>query len=146
MTYKLVVPDTTALQMVDWFLGIPPGIRVWHSIDLSRPEQQWITPITEKRKPHWGACNLEETEVITDPREVAWVARDEVERFPVELRVSGNSLSLKLTDASNIQLNERLDARGMYASYEFDYESQEAVILDVVGEPCSLETFLPPKL
>lgn len=140
MTFRLVVSDKDALRLAEWFLGIPPGIRVWHSVNLSNPGGQWITSIEAEDKPTWQSCSLDEAEVITDPKEVAVVVLQEVERFPVEVRLSGNGLSLKLTDASNDHLNERLEAeeRGDYAYYEFDYDNQEAIILDAVRPPVPL--------
>lgn len=138
MTFKLIVPDTTAVQLIPWFKE--DGIRVWHSLDLGNLEQQWLTPVDVVDKPHWRACSLAETEVITDPGQVAVVVRQEVDRLPVDLRPSGNGLSVKLTDMSNDRLNRALkqEDRTQWASYVFDYESQEAVILDTTQEPGSL--------
>ena len=141
MTYKLVIPDSNAIRISEWFLGIPPGIRVWHSINLSRPEQQWITSIETTDKPHWGSCSLAEAEVIRDPGEVAVVVLDEVNRFEVGIRISGNGLSTKLTDISNEEVNRAVQAAGQYASYEFDYENQEVVILGTTRDPIPLDAF-----
>lgn len=141
MTFKLVIPDSNAIRLSEWFLGVPPGIRVWHSINLSQPEQQWITSIETTDKPHWGACSLAEAEIIRDPSDVAVVVLEEVDRFTVYLRESGNGLSVKLTDESNNDLNEAIAARGLYATYEFDYETQQAVIFDTTRDPVPLDAF-----
>lgn len=141
MTYKLVIPDSSAIRISEWFLDIPPGIRVWHSINLSHPEQQWITSIETTDKPHWGACSLAEAEIIRDPAEVAVIVLDEVNRFEVGVRISGNGLSTKLTDDSNDEVNRAVKAAGQYASYQFDYENQEVVILGTTREPIPLDTF-----
>ena len=140
MTYKLIVSDTTGIQIAPWF-KTSGGIRVWNSIDLSCLEQQWITPL-DGEKPHWRAGG--EPDEIRDPAEVAVVVLQEVDRFQVDLRVSGNGLNLKLTDESNDTLNEKLvaDGRTKFASYQFDYDTQEAVILDSTEEPGSLEELI----
>ena len=142
MTFRLIVSDMNAAQLIPWIQD--GGIRVWHSIDLGNLEQQWITPAEAEEKPHWRACSLEDTDVITDPNEIAVVVLEEVERFGVNLRVSGNGLSLKLTDDSNDYLNERLEAeeRTKWASYRFDYDTQEALILDTTSEPGSLQDLI----
>ena len=138
MTFQLIVPDTTAVQLIPWFKD--GGVLVWHSLDLGNLDQQWITPLDEENKPHWAACSRSEAEEITDPGAVAVVILEEVERFYVHLRVSGNGLSTKLTDEASQYLKERLVIKGRteWASYRFDYESQEAVILDTTQEPGSL--------
>ena len=141
MTYKLVISDDNALTLAEWFLGLPPGIRVWHSIDLGNLDQQWITPIEAEDKPHWRACNLEEAEEIRDPRQVAVVIRQEVDRFPINTRLSGNGLTIKLTDESTDLVNEALEGRGQFAISEFDYDTVEAVILDAVRDPIRLDVF-----
>ena len=137
--YRLIVPDTTAIQIAPWFQD--GGIRVWSSLDLGRPEQQWLTPI-DADKPHYAADNTPEE--ITDSADVGVVVLEEVERFFVHLRVSGNGLSMKLTDDANQYLNERLVIAGRtkYASYVFDYDTQEAVILDTTAEPWGLDIFV----
>ena len=138
MTFRLIVPDTTAIQIAPWFPNTG-GIRVWSSLDLSKPEQQWLTSL-EGEKPHYAADNTPEE--ITDPKEVGVVVLEEVERFPVELRVSGNGLSVKLQDESNDRLNERVREGGQYCTYQFDYETQEAVILDTTADAWGLDIFV----
>ncbi len=139
MTYRLVINDTNAAQLIPWMKD--GGVLVWHSLDLGNLEQQWITPHDAIEKPHWRACSLPEAELIRDAKEVAVVILEEVYRFPVDLRQSGNGLAMKLTDESNEAVNRAILAkeRTQWASYRFDYETQECVILDSTAEPHSLQ-------
>lgn len=136
--FKLIVPDTTAIQIAPWF-QTNGGIKVWSSLDLSQPERQWLTSL-DGEKPHYAADPTPEE--ITDPKDVGVVVLEEVDRFPVELRVSGNGLGIKLQDESNDRLNERVRAGGKHCTYQFDYDTQEAVILDTTAEAWGLDIFV----
>lgn len=53
----------------------------------------------------------------------------EVKRFHVAIRRSTNGLKFKLTDGSSSRLRREVDKAGDTSWHEFDYETQEAVIL-----------------
>lgn len=110
------------------------GIAIWRSADLSDPSWSTFTPALDinrqpTRKPSWKAKD-EPERVITDAREVLVVIPKELKRFRVALRRAG--LQLKLSDASSLKLRRELakllGREGGAAWYEFDYDSQEAVI------------------
>lgn len=102
------------------------GIAVWQSIDLSNPGVQTFTPGDVKNKPHWRYSNT--PFIITDPAQVFFITYRELRRFHVAIRLSGNGLNLKLTDASTRKVEAALEKAGSDATYEFDYETQEAII------------------
>jgi|SRR5579883_539130 len=109
------------------------GVAVWGSINFSNLGASWTAPLNDeqgnrKPKPTWEAAN-EPERVITDPREIVVVVRREVKRFRIGVRRGGNGLSFKLTDASSRRVRAAVDKAGEDATYQFDYDTQEAVIL-----------------
>ena len=121
-----------AEKIADW-LRNRGGIAIWQSIDFSRAGQTLTTPATTTEgtpfpKPtNWvdptPAC------IISDFADVL-VSKDvEVKRFHVALRLGGNGMKVKCTDASSRRIREAVDKAGEGASYVFDYDTQEAVIL-----------------
>lgn len=109
------------------------GIAVWPSVNLSNPDSVWYTPAlkedtTPYHSPTWQAA-IEPSTVVTDPSLVGVAVYEEFRRFHVGLRRSSNGLSLKLTDGANRRLDAALMKAGPNATYYFDYETQEAVVL-----------------
>lgn len=107
------------------------GVAVWRSLSLSNPGQTWSTPaITEDGKPtgrpHWSA-ESEPYAVYTDPQEIGVITYLELKRFHVATRPV--FFGLKLTGASCRKLERSLRAAGEGATYSFDYDTQECVIL-----------------
>jgi len=112
------------------------GLAKWKSIDLSDLNKSWTSPVIGRdgnrvTKPHWKADN-EPALICTNPDEVKVITDKEVKRFRVGVRMGGNGLSLKVTDAGTRKiratidkLNETRDDKA--ASYHFDYFTQEAV-------------------
>jgi len=137
--YKLTINIKHAALHVEWITE-RGGVALWHSLDLGRPDTIWSTPANANGRPHWSADTAPYA-LITDPAEIAVVQYTEFKRIHVALRVSGNGLSVKLTDASNGRLNKYLAKAGEGATYEFDYGSQEAVIL-VPKETVSLAAWM----
>lgn len=78
-------------------------------------------------KPTWRAAD-KPSRIITDPSEIIVVTRREVKRFRVAVRTA-NGLSIKVTDAGSKRIRREVAKAGPDASYEFDYFSQEAVIM-----------------
>ena len=124
--FKRVYPTEHARQIADW-LKNRGGIAIWRTLNLSDPGKSWTTPADSSR-PDRYAESLP-SEVITDPNDVGVTQYREHKRFHVALRMGKQGFALKLTDASNNRLNRALQKAGAGSSYEFDYETQEAVIL-----------------
>lgn len=107
------------------------GLAVWQSINLSNPDASWTTPaLTEDGKPMpkptWQVGEAP-TKVITDPAKVLIRTYEEVKRFRVGLRQAG--LTIKVTDGGSRRIRSAVAKAGEDATYTFDYETQEAVIL-----------------
>ncbi len=107
------------------------GVAVWRSINLSNPGGSWSTPALAAdggpmRKPTWEAESAP-SRIITDPAEILVTVPREVKRFHVAVRRS--SMSLKCTDGATRKIRAAVDKAGDKAWYEFDYGTQEAVIL-----------------
>jgi hypothetical protein len=111
------------------------GVQVWKNINLSNPDAgNTFTPALKIREgeetipypqPHWS---MERGEVITDINRFKFVkAFKEVKRFHVAIRVSGNGLTLKCTDASTRRIRAACD-KFPGSVYRFDYDTQECVI------------------
>lgn len=120
----------------DW-LANRKGIAVWGSINLSNPGVRWYTPaVTEAGEPYpkptWQAGNSP-VEIVTDANKVMVTIPKEVRRFKIHTRISGNGLAVKLTDASSQKVRrwvqEYSEKYNCVSWYQFDYETQEAVIL-----------------
>jgi hypothetical protein len=137
--FEIILADTIALKIIDHFLAIPPGIQVWNSINLSNPGAQWITGMGPG-KPTWQVGN-EPDYVIRDPWKVGVQGEEEVRRFRVGVRPSSNGLSIKVTDGGTRRIRAAL-AKYEGSRYEFDYETQEAIILAPIGEPFPLGEML----
>lgn len=107
------------------------GIMIWNCHDLSRAGQTWTTPACGPEgepvgKPHWAAGEVVRT--IKDAAEVVVDVPKEVRRCRIAIRRGSQGLSFKLTDASSRKVRAAVAKAGESAWYEFDYETQEAVI------------------
>lgn len=108
------------------------GAQVFQSIDLSDPGRQMITPLRGPEgepvgKPHWSMAN-KPARILTSESECEVCLDKEVRRFHVAIRLSGNGLMMKCTDASSEKIRKAEDKAGRGAYHEFDYETQQAVI------------------
>lgn len=127
-----IVTEQTARMIADW-LRTRNGIAIWESIDMSRPDASVTTPVNgpaghPTAKPyHWVAS--EPACIITDPDDVL-VSKDiEVKRFHVAVRLGAYGFKVKCTDASTRRIRREVEKAGKGAYYEFDYATQEAVIM-----------------
>jgi len=129
---RYIIAPGNAPKIAEW-LRTRGGIATWKSVDLSDPGFSMTTPVnnadgTPAVKPHW---KLESTpsRIITDPAEVL-VSKDvEVKRFHVAIRPGSQGFSFKVTDGSSRRIRAAVEKAGEGAYYEFDYSTQEAVIL-----------------
>ena len=128
--HRVIEPN--APRFVDWMRN-RGGIAVWGCLDLSDPSKTWSTPANQidgkpTTKPHWSATN-NPIRIITDWDEIVVDTPKEVKRFHVAIRRGSQGLSFKLTDGSSAKLRNACEKAGDGSWYEFDYQSQEAVIL-----------------
>ena len=132
MKEKLQVNESNAERMWTWLMD-RGGIAVWSSINLANPGASWRTPaFTDENppvlypKPNWQVSNT--PQIITDPAEVEVTEDEEVNRFHVAVRMSSNGLTMKVTDGGSRRIKRAVAKAGEGAYYEFDDETQEAVI------------------
>ena len=78
-------------------------------------------------KPHWKVAS-EPSRIITDASEIDVVTWKEVKRFHVGVR-RGDGLSFKLTGGATRKVRAAVAKAGDGATYHFDYDAQEAVIV-----------------
>jgi hypothetical protein len=128
----LTVNEDTAVKIRPWFSD-RGGVAVWKSINLSAPGGELLTPaVTDGKptpKPHRGMGWVSNTPlIISDPAGVTVIIDKEVKRFHIAVRLGAQGFTLKLTDASSARVRRELD-KWEGASYVFDYETQEAVIM-----------------
>lgn len=127
---KLQCSPKDAQRIKEWIAN-RGGVLIWKSINLSNPGASWTTPAVDEsgqrvEKPTWQADNLPALH-ITDAADVEVVVPREVKRFHVAVRRAG--LALKVTDAGSRHIHAAVDKAGEGAWYEFDYSTQEALIL-----------------
>lgn len=132
---KVTTSGEHAAKLLDW-INTRGGVAVWHSISLSDPGAETFTPaITDGKptgKPHWKFAN-EPAMVITNPDEIEITKDEEVRRFHISIRQSSNRLFVKLTDASSRKVHAAVEKAGEGAYYEFDYTTQECVIMKPIS-------------
>ena len=120
-----------AAQIWKW-LHTRGGLALWQSVDLSDPGKSWTGPLHDAEgvrvtKPHWKA-DTDPYRIIKDPAEVVVETYKEVRRFKIAIRRGSQGMSLKLTDHSSQKVRNACAKAGEDSTYEFDYDSQEAVI------------------
>ena len=119
-------------RITEW-LRMRGGLAIWTSIDLSDPGASMTTPATNadgtpKTKPHWMMGD-KPVRIITDINDV-WVSVvEEVKRFRVGVRMGSQGMSLKVTDGGTRRIRREVSKAGEDAYYQFDYDTQEAVIM-----------------
>ncbi|HEY5049340.1 MAG TPA: hypothetical protein VII50_00450 [Acidothermaceae bacterium] len=125
------VTEENAPKFLEW-IAKRGGVAIWPSVDLSDPSASMSSPAltTEGEptpKPHWKLA-LEPSRVITDASLIDVMTWKEVKRFHVGVR-RGDGLSFTLTDGATRKLRAAVAKAGENATYRFDYETQEAVIV-----------------
>lgn len=109
------------------------GIAVWTSVNLSDPGREVLTPAfqedgTPYPKPSWW-CSDKPSEIVTDPNQVKLSQDIEVKRFHVGVRTGSQGMSLKVTDGGSRRIRAAVEKAGDGSYHEFDYDTQEAVIM-----------------
>ena len=144
---KHICQPEHAKQFLEW-IKTRGGLALWRSINLSNPDKTWTTPAksmdgTPMPKQSWEMAN-EPYRIITDPAEVEVHVPKEVKRFRVGVRMGSQGFSLKVTDGGSRRIKREVaKAKENYSDawYEFDYSTQEAVIM-VPDSKSPLEEFV----
>jgi hypothetical protein len=128
---KHTVAPENAAKFKEW-IASRGGVAVWRSADLSDPALSMSSPALDREgnptaKPHW---KLENTpyRVITNPDDIEVITGKEVKRFHIGVRMGSQGLSLKVTDGSTRRIHAAVSKAGDGAWYEFDFDTQEAII------------------
>ncbi len=128
-----IVSVENAGKIAEW-LRTRGGIAIWRSIDLGNSGKSWTCPVNDengqlKGKPGWQSANMPER-IITEPAEVVIETSREVKRFHVAVQRGGlMGMNLQVTSGGSRRIEKEVAKAGENAHYEFDYETQEAVIL-----------------
>ena len=144
---KHVCMPCAAESMLKW-IKTRGGLALWRSINLSNPGKTWTTPAksmdgTPMPKQSWEMAN-EPYRIITDPAEVEVHVPKEVKRFHVGVRMGSQGFTVEVTDGGSRRIRREVGkAKEKYgdAWYEFDYSTQDAVIL-VPDSRLPLEEFV----
>ena len=133
-----------AAQIWQWFQE-RGGIAVWKSVDMTNAGRSWTTPLRDAEgnptpRQDWRMEQAPSL-VITDPAEVTVDVPKEAKRFRVAIKVGDQGMLLKCSDASSRRIRRECAKAGDASWYEFDYATQEAVIL-VLGESKPLPEFV----
>lgn len=134
-TIKALEPHRILAENADkiWnWLHTRGGVAIWRSADLGDPGKTWTCPYLDesgkpKEKQSWKMESAP-SRIITDPAEIVVDVPKEIKRFRVAVRMGGNGLQFKCTDASSRKIRAACEKAGENSWHEFDYMSQEAVI------------------
>jgi hypothetical protein len=144
-----IVTAENAAKFWEW-LQTRGGLAIWKSIDLSNPGLSWTTPAnavdgTPTPKPTWKAESTP-SRIITDPAEVVVSIDHEVKRFHVAIRRGSQGFSFKLTDASSDRIHKAVAKAGKDSYHLFDYDTQEAVIMEPESQVPLADFMLGPEV
>jgi len=147
---KHIVNSGDALKIFGW-IETRGGIALWGSVDLSCPSQTWTCPFLDeigqpKQKQSWQMADTP-YRIITDHAEVEVHVPKEVRRFRVGVQ-RGSGFSTTLTDGGTRKVQSAVEKANLqycneepHAFYEFDYDTQEAVIF-VPDQILTLEEYV----
>jgi len=141
--YEHECTTENAPKFLNW-LRNRGGVAVWESVNLSNAGASWSTPaLTEEgnptSKPTWQ-CGNNPVKIVTDPNQIRVYAGEEAHRFRVGVRRGGQGLTMKVTDGGTRNIHRALEKYGRGSWYEFDYETQEAVIF-IPKKPMPLDEY-----
>lgn len=130
-TTKYQVQAEYAAKIKDW-LDNRGGLLIWESVDLSNPGTV-TSPFknsdgTLVTKPHWRLGD-EPIRHITSIDDIEVCVDKEVKRFRVGVKGGEQGLSLKVTAGGTRKIRAAVEKAGIGAYYQFDYGTQEAVIM-----------------
>lgn len=116
----LQVKESDLPKIIRW-VRTRGGVAVWHSVDLSRPSGELLTPAGASRPAWWVSAD---PVIITHIRDIEVIISREIKQLPIAIRRSSNGFSYKLTDASSRKVRKAAEN----GHYEFDYLTQKAII------------------
>ena len=128
--YKLSVES--AIKVREWIRD-RGGAQVFQSINMSDLGRRMLSPVRDKDgklngKPCWSMADKPERILIREDECEVCFDR-EVKRFRVGIRWGAQGLTLKVTDAGTNKIRAAVEKAGGGAYYEFDYSTQEAIIM-----------------
>jgi hypothetical protein len=131
-TTKLQVQPENALKIKEW-LATRGGVFVWESVDFASLGQTSSTPATTPEgqpypKPGWKFGDKPK-EHVTDIARYEVSIDKVVKRFKVGVRMGGQGMSLKVTDAGSRRIRKEVEKAGVGAYYVFDYDSDKNCII-----------------
>lgn len=136
MDQHICTPEN-APKFMDW-LRNREGIAVWKTVNLSDPGRSWSAPVISQHgerlvRPHMYAAGAP-ARIITSADDVLVETGKEVKRFHVALRQHGcMGTKFSLTDGGTRKVKAEVakatEKHGKEAWYEFDYSTQDAVIM-----------------
>lgn len=126
-----------APQFLDWIQN-REGIAVWKTVNLSNPGQSWSMPVISKegerlKRPH-AYAEASPSRIITNPDDVLVETGKEVKRFHIALKQGGIlGTKFSVTDGGTRRIKAEVakatEKYGKEAWYEFDYSTQDAVVM-----------------
>ena len=129
--WKVTCSEENAVKFSDW-IDHRGGLALWESANLGNSGAGWTTPARQEdgistAPPTWEA-KKNPSHIITNPDHVCVSIDKEVDRFPVAIR-AGSGLQYECTAGSTKKIELALERAGEGSYYEFDYYTQEAVIM-----------------
>lgn len=142
---KHTIQSENAKKIHEW-IDTRGGIFIWHSIDLSNPDKEIITPALTVdgkpyQKPHWS-CSDTPARHITDVNDIIVSIDKEVKRFHVAVRFSSNGLSLKVTDGGSRRIRKEVEKAGDGAYYVFDYSDYNNAVIKIPSSKIPLSQYI----
>lgn len=127
---RLTINHRNAGKIKEW-IETRAGVAVWDGFNLSNL-RQLLTPVLDETghpstKPAYDMPATPNM-IITDAKDIDVSCDREVKRFHISIRMGAQGFMLKCTDASTRRIRAAVEKAGPGARYEFDYETQEAVI------------------
>jgi len=127
-----IISAEVAAQIAEWIAN-RGGAAIWESIDLSDPGFSLMTPVRTAEgepalKPHWEVANSP-ARIITNAADIVVSTDEEVKPFRVAIRPGSNGMSLKVSDGGSRRIRSALAKAGEGAYHQFDYITQEVLIL-----------------
>jgi len=124
------VNDYNAEKIRSW-IATRGGVAVWNSCNLSNMRELFCPVLDEtghpNGKPAWDMPD-KPTTIITDESGIEVSYAKEVRRFHIAVRRGAQGFMLKCTSASSARIEREVRNAGPGAYYQFDHDSQDAVI------------------
>ena len=138
--------DINAEKFMQW-IKTRGGLACWRSLDIGNPKT-WTAPLKAadgsiKDKP-FGFAESQPYRIITSSDDVLVYTSKQVRRVRVALQ-RGYGFNVELTPASTRKVRAAVEKAGEDAYYEFDHDTQEAVIMAPTGKAVTLTDWWADK-